>query len=71
MLLMLVERAKPTLVQWRLERQKILKAVETTNFDNVKLILNELNDDYLKCLQLYLDSQSETAKMQKAVTWQG
>lgn len=68
---MLVERAKPTLVQWRLERQKILKAVETTNFDNVKLILNELNDDYLKCLQLYLDSQSETAKMQKAVTWQG
>ena len=68
---MLVERAKPTLVQWRLERQKILKAVETTHFDNVKLILNELNDDYLKCLQLYLDPQSETAKMQKAVTWQG
>ncbi len=69
MLLVLVERARSTLQQWRPERQKLLKASEDTGFLNVKLVLNELNDDYLKCLQLYLNSQSDEEPMRAAVTW--
>lgn len=48
----------------------MLKACETTNFQNVKLVLYELNDDYLKCLQLFIECQNDD-KMKEAVTCLG
>jgi hypothetical protein len=30
-----------------------------------------MNDDYLKCLQLYLNSQSDGEPMRAVETWQG
>lgn len=36
----------------------------------MKLVLYELNDDYLKCLQLFIDCQNDD-KMKEAVTWVG
>lgn len=46
MLLMLIERSK-SIISNKKELDSLIKAVKQTDFHNVKLVLYELNDDYL------------------------
>lgn len=46
MLLMLIERSK-SIISNKKELDTLIKAVKQTDFHNVKLVLYELNDDYL------------------------
>jgi len=33
----------------------VIEAVKKTDFYNLKLVLHELNQDYLKCLRLFVN----------------
>lgn len=54
MLLDLIQKCKQVLLDKKLLTQ-LLVAAESTDFHNVKLMLYELNDDYLKCLKLFMN----------------
>jgi hypothetical protein len=58
MLLMLVQRARPELADQKCLDQ-MLEAVERTDFSDVKLILYDLNNDYSKCMRLFMSNERQ------------
>jgi len=58
MLLQLLEKCKPLLSEQTLINQ-MLQAAEKTNFVNVKLVLYDINHDYLKCLKLFMKNKDD------------
>lgn len=66
-LLALVDRAKNLLSTSR-NLKPVLEAVKKTDFYNLKLVLHELNQDYLKCLKLFVSAKQIKAKDQNQQT---
>ena len=56
MLLQLIDKMREAITDERL--QELLRAVASTNFNQVKLVLYELDHDYLRCLRSFMKRKS-------------
>lgn len=73
-LLLLLERAKSKLELNKKDLTQLLNDMLGSKFRNVKFVLHELNGQYLKCYQMFIEANQKAPKdapLKDAISWRG